>query len=80
MYRKKDNQLTTDDFILPFNGAFLADNRWVIKTNMIPWDEIEDSYADLFPSNTGNVAKPAQVALGALIIKETLGLSNEETA
>ena len=80
MYRKKDNQLTIDDFILPFNGALLADNRWVIKANMIPWDEIEDSYADLFPSNTGNVAKPARVALGALIIKETLGLSDEETA
>jgi len=29
MYRKKDNQLTIDDFILPFNGALLADNRWV---------------------------------------------------
>lgn len=79
MYRKKDNQLTIDDFILPFSGALSANNRWVIKAKMIPWDEIEDSYADLFPSNTGNVAKPARVALGALIIKETLGLSDEET-
>ena len=80
MYRKKDNRLTIDDFILLFSGALLANNRWVVKTKMIPWDEIEDSYADLFPSNTGNVAKPARVALGALIIKETLGLSDEETA
>ena len=79
LYRKKDNQLTIDDFILPFGGALAADNRWVIKSRMIPWDEIEEDYSDLFPSGTGNVAKPARVAFGALIIKETLGLSDEET-
>ena len=79
MYRKKDNQQTIDDFLVPFGGHLLADNRWVIKANMIPWDEIEGDYADLFPSETGTVAKPARVAFGALIIKETLGLTDEET-
>lgn len=79
LYRKKDNQLTIDDFILPFGGALAADNRWVTKSRLIPWDEIENDYSELFPSGTGNVAKSARVALGALIIKETLGLSDEET-
>lgn len=79
MYRKKDNQQTIDDFILPFDGALQANNRWVIKARLIPWDDIEGDYADLFPSGTGNVAKPARVALGALVIKETLGLTDEET-
>ena len=79
MYRKKDNQQTIEDFILPFDGALAADNRWVIKAQMIPWDDIEGDYSDLFPSDTGNVAKPARVAFGALIIKETLGVSDEET-
>ena len=79
MYRKKDNQQTIHDFILPFGGALAADNRWVIKSKLIPWDEIEGDYSDLFPSNTGNVAKPARVAFGALVIKETLGLTDEET-
>lgn len=79
MYRKKDNQQTIDDFILPFDGALQADNRWVIKARLIPWDDIEGDYADLFPSGTGNVAKPARIALGALVIKETLGLTDEET-
>ena len=79
MYRKKDNQQTIDDFILPFDGALQADNRWVIKARLIPWDDSEGDYADLFPSGTGNVAKPARVALGALVIKETLGLTDEET-
>jgi IS5 family transposase len=79
LYRKKDNQQTIEDFILPFDGALAADNRWVIKAQMIPWDDIEGDYSDLFPSDTGNVAKPARVAFGALIIKETLGVSDEET-
>ena len=79
MYRKKDNQTTIDDYLVPFGGYLLADNRWVIKAKMIPWNEIEGEYADLFPSGTGTVAKPARVAFGALIIKETLGLTDEET-
>lgn len=79
MYRKKDKQQNIHDFILPFDGALAADNRWVTQATRIPWDEIEGDYSDLFPSGTGNVAKPARVAFGALIIKETLGLTDEET-
>lgn len=79
MYPKKDPQLTIADFILPFDGALAADNRWVVKAGLIPWDDIEGDYSDLFPSGTGNVAKPARVAFGALIIQETLGLPDEET-
>ncbi len=79
LYRKKDNQTTIDDYLVPFGGYLLADNRGVIKAKMIPWDEIEGEYADLFPSGTGTVAKLARVAFGAMIIKETLGLTDEET-
>ncbi len=78
MYQKNE-QRTIDDFILPFGGALSADNRWVVKAEMIPWDEIEGDYSDLFPGDSGNVAKPARLAFGALIIKETLGISDEET-
>ncbi len=79
MYRKRDEQQTIDDFILPFEGKLSADNRWVIKAEMIPWDDIEGDYSDLFPSDTGNVAKPARLAFGAMVIKETLGITDEET-
>ena len=47
--------------------------------DMIPWDEIEKNYADLFNDKIGNVAKPARMALGSLIIKERGGHSDEET-
>jgi hypothetical protein len=40
MSRKKDNQFTIDDLMLPFGGHLLADNRWVIKAKMLPWDVI----------------------------------------
>lgn len=41
-------------------------------------DKIEAKYADLFPSSTGNVAKPLQLALGACLIQKEYGYSDEE--
>jgi transposase, IS5 family len=47
---------------------------------MIPWEDFEDEYARNFKkSKTGEVAYNVRVALGALIIKERLRLSDEET-
>jgi len=37
---QKIKQKTIDDFKLPFGGALSADNRWVKKAEMIPWDNI----------------------------------------
>lgn len=54
------------------------DNRWVKKAQMIPWAKIEKKYAELFPSSTGNVAKPLQLALSACIIQQEYGYSDEE--
>jgi len=79
MYRKPRAQLNIDDFLLPFEGKLRADNRWVKMAKLIPWDEIEKEYAELFENDTGNVAKPARMALGALIIKEKCGYSDIET-
>jgi IS5 family transposase len=81
MYRKKDpHQLTFENFYLPFGGKLRSDNRWVILSQQIPWEQIEQEYANNFEgSDTGTVAKPARVALGALIIKERLGLTDRET-
>ena len=42
MYRKDNpNQLTFEDFYLPFGGHLRGDNRWVILARQIPWDQIE---------------------------------------
>lgn len=79
MFRKVENQFYFEEFILPFEGRLRADNRWVKLAKFIPWESIEERYANLFRNNRGQVAKPVRMALGALIIKEKLGLSDRET-
>lgn len=79
MYRRPTSQMVFEEFILPFEGKLDANNRWVKLAKIIPWEQIENDYADLFPSNTGTVAKSLRMALGALIIKERCGFTDRET-
>lgn len=79
MYCKPSPQMTIDDFILPFSGKLSAENRWVQLSKIIPWDEIEEEYAFMFPSDRGNVAKPVHMALGSLIIQARCGYTDRET-
>lgn len=80
MYKKRDkNQLSFgEEFFLPFGGKLDKTNRWIVLSKIIPWDEIEEKYSKQF-SHTGARAKDVRMALGSLIIKERLGLSDEET-
>ena len=49
MYRCKDrNQLSFEDFFLPFDGTLSGDNVWIKLAELIPWDELEDDYAAQF--------------------------------
>ncbi len=80
MYRKSDKpELTPEKFELPFSGKLSLDNRWVIMAELIPWAEFEQEYAKKFSETMGAPAKPFRMALGALIIKEKLGISDRET-
>jgi Transposase domain (DUF772) len=80
MYKKVE-QLETEleNFELPFGGKLSEDNRWVIMAKLIPWLEVEEEYAKKFTILLGAPAKPSRMALGALIIKEKLGISDRET-
>ena len=65
---------------MPFSGKLRSDNRWVRLAKFIPWDEFEPDYCKVASkSSLGPPAKSVRVALGALIIKERLGTSDEET-
>ncbi|MDY6857611.1 MAG: IS5 family transposase [Thermodesulfobacteriota bacterium] len=80
MYRRKSlEQLEFEDFYLPFGGKLRSDNRWVKLSKLIPWDEIEVLYSANFSKRMGAPAKPLRMALGALIIKERCGFTDEET-
>ena len=80
MYRKLDSPPTPPEkFELPFEGKLSQDNRWVMMANLIPWDEFEEEYAKNFAKDIGAPALPFRMALGSLIIKERLGISDRET-
>jgi len=79
MYRREHRgQLSFEDFFLPFGGKLSGENRWIKLAELIPWDELEDDYAAQFCKGFGAPAKPFRMALGALIIKARLGLTDEE--
>ena len=80
MYKKIEILPTPiEKFKLPFEGQLAEDNRWVIMANLIPWSEFEDEYAKQFTMEMGAPAKSFRIAIGSLIIKERLGLSDRET-
>jgi len=57
------------------------ENQWVQLSEIIPWKEIEDRYAELFAdSGMGAPAKSARIAFGALVIQAMKNYTDEETA
>jgi hypothetical protein len=80
VYRKVElAPKTPSEFELPFGGSLSPDNRWVKMAQLIPWSEFEAEYAENFSHIPGLRAKSFRMALGALIIKEKLGISDRET-
>ena len=80
MYRKKERvPITPENFELLPGTKLSSENRWVIMSELIPWDDFEEEYAKQFKIEKGAPAKPFRMALGALIIKEQLGISDRET-
>jgi hypothetical protein len=79
MHRRKDhNQLSFEDFFFPFEGKLSGENRWVKLADLIPWNELEHHYASQFSKGFGAPAKSFRMALGALIIKKRLQVTDEE--
>ena len=79
MYKKRiQEQITFFDYNQGFGIPINEDNRWVQLAKKIPWDEIEEKYATQF-GETGMPAIPARVALGALMIRRIMHLSDRGT-
>ena len=80
MYRQSSpGQLSFENFYLPFGGKLSSENRWIKLAEIVPWDDFESVYAQQFSEDVGAPAKRFRMALGALIIKERLGISDRET-
>jgi IS5 family transposase len=81
MYHKTTpDQLDFIDFYLPFGGKMDKNNRWVKLAKIIPWETVEKHYREqLADTGMGAPAKSGRIAFGALVIKEKLGCTDEET-
>ena len=77
MYSSNLRQMSFENFLLPFRGKLLSDNRWVVLSRIVPWEAFEKEYRSQF-SSMGAGSKPARMALGARIIKERIQCSDEE--
>lgn len=79
MYKKNRNkQLAFENFNQLLGLHLNPENRWIKKAETIPWDAIEERYAELFLCNRGVPAKPLRMALGSLIIQKQIGCSDRE--
>lgn len=79
MLRKVENHPKFENFLLPFDGKLNGDNRWIKLAEMIPWDELEDIYGKNMSADFGRPGINARVAIGTLLIKHKLKLTDEET-
>lgn len=81
MYTHNEHQMVfSDEYPELFGNLPLdPDNRWVKLSRLIPWGLVEDDYRKHFKKKRGEKAKPARLALGYLIVKEQLQLSDRDT-
>ncbi len=79
MLRKMENHPKFENFLLPFDGKLNGDNRWVKLAEMIPWDKLENIYGKNMSEDFGRPGINARVAIGTLLIKHKLRLTDEET-
>ncbi|SDM02319.1 hypothetical protein SAMN05660299_00001, partial [Megasphaera paucivorans] len=73
MYKTPSKQLSFEDFNQPLGLQMDPNNRWIKKAEFIPWNLVEKKYKKLFKGFKGQVAKPARMALGALLIQIEYG-------
>lgn len=80
MIRQQPNQTEFIDFIHPFGGKLPASNRWIKLSQLVPWNQVQTLYSRGFKkTNMGAPALSGRIAFGALIIKERLCCTDEET-
>ena len=72
-------QIKIEDFNIRDGFHSAQNNRWVILSKLIPWEEFEREYASLFDEKMGAPAKSFRMALGSLLIQQILNITDRET-
>jgi hypothetical protein len=74
------SQLTLACFQSPFEQQLNPENRWVVLSGLIPWDEICNLYLkNVGVSPTGRPPLSPRVVIGSLVIKHLCNLDDRET-
>lgn len=74
------NQLTLAGFESPFERTLNPNNRWIVLSKLLPWDELCSIYWKHLPEKaTGRPALNPRIVLGAIIIKHLCDLDDRET-
>jgi len=63
--------------LFPFGGKLDEKNRWLKIAELIPWDQLENSYSQQF-SHTGRPAHDARLVIGLLLLKHMTRTSDRE--
>jgi transposase, IS5 family len=72
------HQLCITDFKTPFDQHLLPTNRWVILSQVIPWDELATVYHRQMSANFGRGSVDTRLVIGVLIVKHLLKLDDRE--
>ena len=81
MYKSPDyeyEQLSFVNFNTTCGMQLDPKNEWIQISKRLPWRAWETLYEAMFPSSTGNVAKPCRMVLGSLIIQLRMGYTDRD--
>lgn len=77
MYKaEKEVQMTFESFNQSCGIKLNQNDTWIVVAKKIDWAKVEQKYMECFPSKRGRPALNARMALGALIIKQRMQLSD----
>lgn len=64
--------------LMPFGGHLDEDNRWIVLSGKMPWEEIEGIYEESHRKRTGRPCKDSRLITGLLIVKHTKRVSDRD--
>jgi IS5 family transposase len=74
-----ENQQKIEEFKTDFELSLDPKNRWIQLSSITPWDDLVKEYTRSLNPKYGTPGLNPRVAVGSLIVKHKLNLSDEET-
>lgn len=72
------SQIEIFEFEHPFERELDKENRWVRLSKILPWDEMVGIYSRSLSKSKGRYGIDGRIAVGCLLIKHRLGISDRE--